>query len=89
MTPSVRVHLDRVILRGVEPAGRGRASEALRAELTRLLTEHGVPEALHYPTDIARIDGGSFQLTSGLAPEDYGVRAARALYRGLGGRVPR
>ena len=89
MTPGVRLHLEEVVLHGLPPAHRRRAADALRHELRRLLTEHGLPAALLRPAEVPRVDGGSFELTPDLSPEGYGVRVARALYRGLGGEVRR
>jgi hypothetical protein len=89
MNPSVRIHLEEVILHGLGRDDRHRAAVALQAELVRLLTEHGVPPALRQPAELPRLAGGSFDLTPGLSPERYGVQAARALYRGLGGEVRR
>jgi hypothetical protein len=89
MNPFVHIHLEEVILDGLARADRHRAASALQAELVRLLTEQGVPAALRQPAEMPRLLGGSFDLTPGLSPERYGVQAARALYRGLGGEVRR
>jgi len=89
MNPSVRIHVEEVILHGLARADRHRAALALQAELVRLLSEQGVPEALWESAELPRLAGGSFDLTPGLSPERYGVQAARALYHGLGGEVRR
>ena len=89
MNPTVHIHLEEVILHGLGRAERLRAATALQAELVRLLTEGGVPATLRQTAELPRLAGGSFDLTPSLSPERYGVQAARALYRGLGGEVRR
>jgi hypothetical protein len=89
MTPAVHIHLEEVILHGVSPAHRDRAADALRGELVRLLTEHGLPAVLLRAAEVPHIAAGSIELTPGLSPETYGVRVARSFYRGLAGEVPR
>jgi hypothetical protein len=87
MTPAVKIHLEEVVLHFAAPSERERAAEALVLELTRLLTERGVPDPLLKGATAPRLDGGSFALSAGLSAEEYGARVARAVYRSLGGRA--
>jgi hypothetical protein len=81
--PRIKLHIDHLVLPGLSPSGRNRAGEAFTRELTRLLTEEGVPAALAGGARIPRLDGGTLTLPPGTAPEDIGVQAARATYTRL------
>lgn len=87
MRPSaIRLHIDEVVLHGFEPADRARFGAALETELARLLAA-GDPRALAQAGQVARLDGGSFDMPTHTAPEVTGTRLARAVYDGLTGQA--
>ncbi len=84
MTPArVELHIEELVLYGLAPADRHRLAEAVRRELTRLLTEQGVPPRLSRGGEVTQLDGGSFHAEPGLRAEAAGARVARAVYGGL------
>jgi hypothetical protein len=52
-------------------------------ELTRLLTERGLPPGLAAGGETARIDGGSFEARPGGRAEGVGRQVVGAVYGGL------
>ncbi|MCC2668856.1 MAG: hypothetical protein K0Q72_1327 [Armatimonadetes bacterium] len=84
----IELQIDELVLHGVAERDGEAVGDAFTRELTRLLTEHGVPEALGGET------GGSLQVTAldgvldaapGIAPDQLGARAARSVFAGMGG----
>ena len=59
----VELHIEELVLHGFPTRDRYGIAEAIQRELTRLLIEHGVPEALRQGGDVARLNGGSFEVT--------------------------
>jgi hypothetical protein len=80
--PTVRVHVEELVLQGFAPGDRHAIGEAVQQELTRLLTEQGVPPALARGGETGRIDAGSFSLPRGARARAVGVEVARAVHRG-------
>jgi hypothetical protein len=82
---AIKLHIDEVVLHGFESADRARFGAALETELARLLAA-GDPAALTGVNQVARLDGGSFEMPTHAAPEVTGTRLARAVYDGLTGQ---
>ena len=76
----VRVVVDvgELVLHGFPPADRYAVGDAVRAELTRLVTDGGVPDA--WAGGTARLDAGQVQV--GATPDATGAAVARAVYGG-------
>ena len=77
----VNVHIEHLVLDGVPVGDRRRVGAAVRAELSRLLAEQGVPAGLAQGGDIAGL-GGSVHLDGGSSDQVLGTRVARAVDRG-------
>lgn len=76
----VEIHIDHLVLEGVEPERRRQVVEELEAELGRLITHEGLPPSLMEAAQGATL-APSVQGQVGTT----GVELARALYRGMGG----
>lgn len=79
----VELHIEELVLHGFPPRDRYGIAEAIQRELTRLLIEHGVPAALRQGGDVARLNGGSFEVTLGTSVETIGIQVARTAYQGM------
>jgi hypothetical protein len=77
---SVRVHIDELVLHGFPAGSRHAIGDATQQELTRLLTERGVPQRMSEPRETARVDAGSFQVRQGARPNVIGSLVANAVY---------
>jgi hypothetical protein len=80
----VNLYIDELVLHGLAPGERHRIGEAVRLELARLLTEHGVPRPLARGGAMARLDGGAFEVAPVSEAEVFGTRVAQQVYEGLG-----
>ncbi len=80
---NLELHIDELVLHGFAPADRYRIAEAVRAELTRLLTEQGIPPSWLQGGEVARLDGGRFDVAPGLKADGIGAQIAQTLYGGL------
>ncbi len=79
----VEVHIEELVLHGFPRADRRRIAAALQRELTRLISEQGVPRHVESGVETARLDGGSFEAPASGSPAIVGARVARAVYGGL------
>jgi hypothetical protein len=80
---TVSVRIERMVLQGVRPADRHRVSEALTAELSRLLAQPGVPAVMSRPGTFERIASRPIHLPAPSSPRRLGQRLAAALYSTL------
>ncbi|MEM1251928.1 MAG: hypothetical protein AAGI69_05805 [Cyanobacteria bacterium P01_H01_bin.21] len=81
---ALNLHIDQLTLHGFSAVDRDRIGAAMKAELSRLLTEQGIPSQLKQGDVINQLDGGTFEITARMPPRMIGARLARAIYRGLG-----
>ena len=81
--PSVRLHIEKLVLHGFPPRDRDRIAWAVESELARLLGQGEIPSALSHGGLIPRIDGGTFQMRRGITPKAIGEQVSRNLYGGL------
>lgn len=81
---AIKLHIGELVLHGFEAADRTRIGAALETELARLLAA-GDPSALTNAGQVARLDGGAFEMPAHTGPEVTGTRLARAVYDGLTG----
>jgi hypothetical protein len=79
----VHLHIERLVLEGVDAGDRAALSAAIEAELAKLLRRPGAIEALGAARQIDRTDGGSFRTAGEAGVEAMGASLARAIHRGL------
>jgi hypothetical protein len=77
--PNIELHIEELVLHGVDPADRLRIGDAVEAELARLLatgqiSAHG---------DLERMNGGTRRLASNSNATTIGTQVARAVHGGL------
>jgi hypothetical protein len=82
---AIELHIDELVLHGFAHGDRHRIAEGLERELTRLLTERGVPLTAAHNAEIANMDAGKFETHADSNADDIGARVARAVFGGLGG----
>jgi hypothetical protein len=89
---NINLHIERLILEGL-PVARHEAPQvraAVEAELSRLLTLHGLDAGLLSGGSFARVEAGAISLPhDGSNPAQLGTRIAHAVYGGFGGEVKR
>lgn len=79
-TGGIELHIEELVLHGFAPGDRHRIAGALELELTRLLTEQGLPAALQGGGELERLDGGVITVRPGGRPEELGAQVARSVY---------
>ena len=86
---AIELHVEELVLEGFAPAERHAVADAFERELSRLLSEHGLPDSHGLPDPHARgaeapsLDAGSVRLAPGTRPAAAGAQIARAVYGGL------
>jgi hypothetical protein len=84
MTPNtIELHIEELVLHGFPPKDRHLIGEAVQRELTKLLSERGIPSSLSKGGEIARLDGGSFNVKQGSKADVVGRQVAQAVYGGM------
>lgn len=77
------LHIEELILRNLPYEQRYRIAEAVEQELTRLLTEHGLPSALAAGGNIPHINLDHISVTAQTKPAVIGIQIAQQVYRTL------
>ncbi len=82
MVAAVELHIERLVLHGIDPRDRRRVGAALQQELTRLLSEQGIPAGWRQgmALDQLKVDGRAVTLRG--TAEAMGVQIAQAIYGG-------
>lgn len=89
----INMHVERLVIEGL-PVARHQAAQvhaAFEAELSRLLTAHGLDASLVSGASLARLNVGDLRLPRDGAhdPARLGAHIAAAVYGVLGGEVKR
>lgn len=83
---NINLHIERLVLDGI-PLGPGQRlllQVAVEAELTRLLENSGLSDALQSGGALYSVRTAGIQLANNATPERVGEQIARAVYRGIG-----
>ncbi len=83
MKPNIELHIDELILRGVPYTQRRRVVAAIELELTRLLGERELPEALTQGGALSQIKLDEIRMTDGMKPQAIGAQIAQQVYGSL------
>jgi hypothetical protein len=83
---NIELHIERLILDGLQVAPRDRAhlQAAVEAELTRLLAADGLRSELLAGGAMRSLGGGEIQVTNNMGPLHLGNRIAQAVHGGVG-----
>ena len=81
----IELHIEELVLDGFAPADRYRIGDMIERELSRLLSEGGVPPSRIANPGQAHLDAGAFNVASVSTPEQIGAQVAQAVYGGLKG----
>lgn len=83
---SIRLHIDQLLLDGVAiPVSQQPALQAaVEAELSRLLTTHGLAPSLLQGGEIAPLQGPVMEIAPDTPPTQLGTQIAQAAFRRIG-----
>lgn len=87
MTPAqVDLHIDELVLDGLDGLNSSYVGLVVQRELARLLSERGVPPSWQQDGESAAyLDGGTLTVSSGLPANALGARMAQAIYTSFSG----
>jgi hypothetical protein len=89
MKTSVELHIEELVLRGLPYAQRYRITEAIEAELQRLVDEGGLPPDLASGGRLPEVQVGDVKITSGAKPGAIGAQVAGKIYQRMSGEAGR
>ena len=78
---SFEIDIEELVLHGLPPGDRYRIAGSAKQELERVFRDRGIPPSLVDGGEIARVDGGSFEVRPSSRAETIGRQIAQALYR--------
>ena len=81
--PAIDVRIDELLVHGIDVADRFRIADAVKGELTRILSEQGLPARWRTSGSRDRLTGGDFSLARITRGEMIGSQIAQAVYRGF------
>jgi hypothetical protein len=79
---NLELHIEQLVLHGFGPELAHGLGAVVAQELQRLLAQRH-PTAFANDAELARIDAGAFELTSGAGPQQLGAALAQAIYAGM------
>jgi hypothetical protein len=79
----IGLHIEELVLHGFPSRDRHRIADAMRLELTRLLSADAGHDQAARSLTRTRIDAGSFAVKAGATPRTAGREIARAVFHGL------
>ena len=82
MSQRIVLHIDRLVLRGIDRADAGAVSAAIQAELRRLVAVPGNIDAFTASSDRERLNAGSVRIGAGDGSRSLGRSVARQIVRG-------
>jgi hypothetical protein len=88
MLGRLELHIERLVLHGIDARDQESISLALQRELTRLFTEQGIPRSLAQGGAIAQLKVDPLTVVAGAKPDAIGVQIAQSIYSGLSPQVP-
>jgi hypothetical protein len=80
---NIELQIDKLVLHGFSPHDRHRICEAIKVQLTRMLTEHGIPTSLSNASELPHINGGSFNTAANTNAGTIGTQIADSIYSGF------
>lgn len=83
--PAIDLHIDELILRDMPYAQRQRIVAVIEQELTRLLSERGLPPSLAQGGFVPRIKLDDIPIAAGAKPATIGNHIAQNIYSNLAG----
>lgn len=79
----IRLHIENLVLHGIPVADRAAVGVAVQQELTRLLSERGLPSSLSSSVTVDRFHAGSISFQADASAGSVGLQIARSVYGGL------
>lgn len=79
----VEIHIDELVLQGFSPQGRYAIAVAVESELTRLMTENGIPSSFLAGGHIPSLNAGRFDMQHAAKGETVGNNIANSVYKGF------
>jgi hypothetical protein len=83
MPRNIELHIEELVLHGFAPGDRYRIGAAMERELARLFAEKNTLASLTQEQEVARLDGGTFEVEPGSVAEAIGTQLAQAVHGGL------
>ena len=78
--PSVSLEIDELVISGWPRSAAHDIGDAIQGELTRLLSDRGVPAPMRRPMRIGSLDAGSVATVHNAQPAAIGTQIAGAVY---------
>jgi hypothetical protein len=79
----IKLHIEELVLRGIDVKHRARVAQSVQDELVRLLTDRGLSPALSQGVAIRQARAPGFQLAAGGGDEKLAGQVAQSIHGAL------
>lgn len=79
----INIHIDNLVIHGFDRIERDQVGSAVQKELSRLISEQGLPSALKKSQTIGNLNAGEFRTGKSSSPRNVGIQVAQKIYRGM------
>jgi hypothetical protein len=85
---NIQLHIDRLVLDGLDVAyaDRSQLAASMEVELSRLLSAGGMSSDFTSGVSLATLNADSIQVAPGASADHLGLQIAQAVYGGVGGQ---
>lgn len=83
MGQNIEIYIEKLVLHGFSHTDRYRIGNALELELTRLISEQGIPSTLSKECEYTQVDGGTISTSPISKAEVIGNQVAQSVYAGF------
>ena len=80
---NIELHIEKLMLHGFSPGDSHRIGEAVERQLTRILTEQGMPTSLSHGGERSHINGGTFNTATNTHAKTIGIKIVQSVYSGF------
>ena len=83
MSSAIELHIEELVLLGLDGLDEAQLRAAVQQELARLLAQPEAPQALARVGTAGSVDGGAFETGPNASTRAVGVQIAQSVYQGL------
>lgn len=82
-SPHLEMHIENLVLYGLQPGQRHELTEAIQKALLQLFIQRGIPPSLVENPGAYLLESARVQIYPDAKAEDIGAQVARSIYAGL------
>jgi hypothetical protein len=77
---NIEIHIEELVLRGLDVKNRNNVAQTIQRELIQLLTDRGLPAGLQHSVGIRQMRAPGFQVSQAGGDESLATQVAQSTY---------